>query len=108
MEIIDVQVDEARRLAQIQHEVNMRYVGKPADLRYILAMRDELRTKCAEAGFTVEFDTDGQPCITGRVDKRLERTLKEEGPDLEHKTWDSKRISSDELRREGVDPTLLG
>lgn len=108
MEVIDVQVDEARKLAKIQHDVNMRYMGKPADLRYIVAMRDEIRTKCEEIGFIVEFDRDGQPCIVGRTDKKLERILQEEGPDLERKIWDSKRTSSDELRKEGVDPNLLG
>lgn len=108
MEVIDVQVDEARKLAKIQHEANMRYMGKPADLRNIIAMRDEIRTKCDEIGFVVEFDKNGQPCIVGRTDKRLERILQEQGPDIEHKTWDSKRTSSDELRKEGVDPTLLG
>ena len=108
MEIIDVQVDEARKLAAIQHSVNARYVGKPADLRYIMAMRDEIRTRCAEAGFVVEFDSDGQPCIVGRTDKRLERTLAEQGPDIERKAWDSRKVSSSELSDEGVDPTLLG
>lgn len=114
--VIDVQVDEARRLAALQMDVNRRFAGAPKDISIWSMLCDEVRTRAAEIGFVVEMhvevDANGNwipMCdIVGRTDKRLEEVLSKEGPDVERKAFDSKRTSSSELEREGVDTSLLG
>ena len=114
--VIDVQVDEARRLAALQMDVNRRFAGAPKDIMIWSRLCDEVRTRAAEIGFVVEMgmstDANGNwipTCdIVGRTDKRLEEVLSKEGPDVERKAFDSKRVSSSELEREGVDTSLLG
>lgn len=114
--LIDVQVHEARALAALQIDVNRKYAGRCKDLKTWSALKDELVTRAAEIGFVLEVGLETTPdgnwvpvCdIVGRTDKRLERILAEEGPDLERKAWDSARSSSSELESEGVDTSLLG
>ena len=114
--LIDVQVHEARALAALQIDVNRRYAGRCKDLKTWSALKDELVTRAAEIGFVLEVGLETTPdgnwvpvCdIVGRTDKRLERILAEEGPDLERKAWDSARSSSSELEAEGIDTSLLG
>lgn len=113
--LIDIQVDEARALAQLQIEINRKFMGAPKDLKIWGQLVDEIKTRAAEIGFIVEIHPDLNGggnwipvCdIVGRVDKRLERFLQEEGPDIERKAWDAKRVTSKELEDEGVDTDLL-
>lgn len=108
-EPIDVQVEEARKLAAIQHYINNKYAYRAKSPQSVSAMVSEMKGLCEDAGFIVEFNPlTWQPTIIGRTDKRLERQLKESGPDLEQKIWDSQHITSEELRRQGVNPELLG
>lgn len=114
--LIDVQVDEARALAALQIAINRKYQGKDKDLKIWAAMRDEIVARAAEIGFVVNVGMETTPSgdwvpvcdIVGRTDKRLERILSEEGPDIERKTWDAKRVDSASLKAEGVDTSLLG
>lgn len=114
--VIDVQVDEARRLAKLQTEINKKFLGAPKDLKIWGQLVDEVKTRAAEIGFIVQIYPQTSPngnwipiCeIVGRTDKHLASILEEQGPDIERKAWDSKRVKSAELRKEGVDPELLG
>lgn len=114
--VIDVQVDEARKLAALQMDVNRRFVGAPKDISIWSRLCDEVRARAAEIGFVVKMgmsvDANGNwipTCdIVGRTDRRLEEILSKEGPDVERKAFDSRRVSSSELEREGVDTSLLG
>lgn len=113
--IIDVQVDEARRLAELQVLINEKFAYSPKDIGIWARLRDEVTARAAEIGFIVNLipEDDGMGnwipvCeIIGRTDSRLDRILQEEGPDRERKAFDSARVSSDELRLQGVDPELL-
>ena len=79
--ILDVTQDELERLGDICHIVTSRYVGRPKDIRIFAELKDELETRCHDAGFVVEVRPksvmlpDGtsvwQPdcAIVGRVDK---------------------------------------
>lgn len=116
VKVIDVQVDEAKRLAILQREISEKFAGSPKDILVWARMRDELTYRAAELGFNVELslETDSEGnwlpiCnIVGRTDKKLERILAEEGPDLERKAYDAQRVTSSELERQGVDTSLLG
>lgn len=112
--VIDVQVDEARKLAALEMELNRKFVGMPKDLKVWSRLRDEITTRAAELGFVISLDmveSGGNwlpVCnIIGRTDTRLQAILNEEGPDIEHKAWDSKRVTSAELQEEGVNTELL-
>lgn len=113
--IIDVQVEEARLLAQLQRDINAKFLGAPKDLKIWGRLVDEIKTRAAEIGFVVDVYPKSTEqgawipvCdIIGRTDKRLEQFLQEQGPDIEHKSWDAKRVSSSELEDEGVDTNLL-
>lgn len=114
--VIDVQVDEAKRLAILQKEINAKFAGSPKDILVWAKLRDELTYRAAELGFRVELSLDSDVngnwipiCnIIGRTDKRLERILAEEGPDLERKSYDARRTSAEELESQGVDTGILG
>lgn len=112
--VIDVQVDEARKLAALEAELNRKFVGMPKDLKVWAQLRDELTTKAAELGFKIYLDMrvvgdNWIPVcnIIGRTDEHLQAILNAEGPDIEHKVWDSKRTTSAKLREEGVNTELL-
>lgn len=112
--VIDVQVEEARALAKLEMELNRKFVGMPKDLRVWSRLRDELTTRAAELGFEIVLDMDvsGENWIpicniVGRTDKRLQRILNEEGPDIERKAWDAKHTTSNALKEEGVNTELL-
>lgn len=112
--VIDVQVDEARALAKLQYEINSRFEGMPKDIGIFANLRDELTARAAELGFVVyvELKTIGDNwypiCnIIGRTDTHLQEILNAEGPDIERKAWDAKRVSSSELKEEGVNTDLL-
>lgn len=116
VKVIDVQVDEARRLAILQREVSEKFAGSPKDVLVWARLRDELTYRAAELGFKVELslETDAGGnwlpiCnIVGRTDEKLERILAEEGPDIERKAYDAQRVTSDQLEKQGVDTSLLG
>lgn len=112
--VIDVQVDEARALAALEMELNRKFVGMPKDLKVWAQLRDELTTKAAELGFKIFLDMkivgdNWIPVcnIIGRTDARLQAILNAEGPDIERKSWDSKRTTSAKLREEGINTDLL-
>lgn len=112
--LLDVTVEEARKLARIQADVSRRYAGSPKDLRVWSRLSDELRTRCNEAGFEVDIRLQGvgsnwMPVvdIVGRTDKALEATVAREGTDIERRTYEATHASSAELREEGVDTSLL-
>lgn len=112
--VIDVQVDEARKLAALEAELNRKFVGMPKDLKVWARLRDELTTRAAELGFVIHLDMKvvGENWIPvcniiGRTDAHLQEILNAEGPDIEHKAWDSKRTTSAKLREEGVNTELL-
>ena len=112
--VIDVQVDEARALAALEMELNRKFVGMPKDIKVWSRLRDELTTRAAELGFKIVLDMKVvgdnwiPVCnIVGRTDSRLQAILNAEGPDIEHKVWDSKRTTSAKLREEGVNTELL-
>lgn len=112
--LLDVTVDEARVLGKIQADVTRRYSGSPKDLRVWSQLSDELKTRCNEAGFEVDIHLQGvgdnwMPVvdIVGRTDKSLERTVAKEGTDIERRVYEASRASSEELRDEGVDTSLL-
>ena len=114
--IIDVQVDEARALAQLESEINKKFVGAPKDLKVWFRLVDELKAKAAEIGFIVEITPHISPkgnwipvCdIVGRTDRHLDAILQEQGPDVERKMWDAQRVSAEELEAQGIDTNLLG
>ena len=112
--VIDVQVDEAKALAALEIEINRKFVGMPKDIRIWEQLRDELTAKAAELGFVIYLDLrvvgdNWIPVcsIIGRTDTTLQKYLNEEGPDIERKSWDAKRITSHELQEQGVDTELL-
>ena len=79
--MLDVTQADLDKLADICHIVTSRYVGKPKDIRIFADLKNELETRCHDAGFIVEVRPkpitlpDGtsvwQPdcAIVGRVDK---------------------------------------
>lgn len=113
--IIDVSPEEGRKLAEVQHRVTSRYMGKPKDLKIWGRMCDELKTGINEAGFLCSINTEVTPDgnwipvveINGRTDKHLEQIIQNEGIDLEQRKWESERVTSKELKEEGVDTDLL-
>lgn len=114
-DVIDVQVEEAKKLAALQIEINRRYAGADKDLKVWMNLRDELIARCAEIGFVVDVslksDMNGnwypECSIVGRVDTHLQEILNAEGPDIERKAWNAKRESSSDLIAQGVNVDLL-
>lgn len=114
-DVIDVQVEEAKKLAALQIEINRRYAGADKDLKVWMNLRDELIARCAEIGFVVDVslksDMNGnwypECSIVGRVDTHLQEILNAEGPDIERKAWNAKRESSLDLIAQGVNVDLL-
>ena len=82
-DVIDVQVAEARALAQLQTEINQKFVGAPKDLKVWGRLVDEVKTRAAEIGFVVDIHPKVSPkgnwipvCdIIGRSDTHLEKIL---------------------------------
>lgn len=115
VDVIDVQVEEAKKLAALQIEINRRYAGADKDLKVWMNLRDELIARCAEIGFVVDVslknDMNGnwypECSIVGRVDTHLQEILNAEGPDIERKAWNAKRESSSDLIAQGVNVDLL-
>lgn len=115
-QVIDVQVDEARRLAMLQMEINRKFEGKDKDFGLWMQLKDELRVKAAELGFVVDIELKTDDAgnwfpicnIVGRSDPHLAEILNTEGPDIERKAYDAKRTSSAELIEEGIDINLIG
>lgn len=114
-DVIDVQVEEAKKLAALQIEINRRYAGADKDLKVWMNLRDELIARCAEIGFVVDVslknDMNGnwypECSIVGRVDTHLQEILNAEGPDIERKAWNAKRESSSDLIAQCVNVDLL-
>jgi len=50
----DVTSEELDKLQAIQADVSKKYIGREKDLRTFVALKDELETRCAEAGFAVK------------------------------------------------------
>ena len=113
--LLDVTVEEAKRLAAIQEAIQLRYTGKPKDLVTWGRLADELRTLCNDAGFEVEVHMDSRggnwnPVvdIVGRTDKSLEATVAREGTNVERRRYEATRESSAQLEAQGVNVELLG
>ena len=76
MDVIELTSDELEKIGLIQYMVTQKYIGKPKDLKIIKSLCDEIRDRCADAGFVTEmsFDTDASgnlipTCsIIGRVE----------------------------------------
>lgn len=78
--LLDVTQEELGKLGDICHMVSSRYAGKPKDIKIFAKLKDEMETRCHDAGFIVEVapksvvlpdgTTVWQPdcAIVGRVD----------------------------------------
>ena len=112
---INVQVDEARQIAALQMRLNRKYQGKPKDIAIWSEMRKEIVDGMAEIGFIVNVYPDPSRqdiwfpvCeVIGRTDQKLQQYINEQGGDNEKMSWYAQRVSSQELKEEGVDTDLL-
>lgn len=113
--MIDVSVEEAKKLAAIQMLINRKYEGKPKDVGVFIALKNELTARINEVGFecsiNVEVNDNGYwiPIveITGRTDKGHQTIIDNEGIDLEQRAFEAKRTTSAQLKEQGVDTDLL-
>ena len=113
--MIDVSVEEAKKLAAIQMIVNRTFEGKPKDIAVFMALKNELETRINDVGFecsiSVQVNEHGYwiPIveITGRTDKAHQEIINNEGLDLEQRIFEARRTSSAQLKDQGVDTDLL-
>lgn len=112
--LLDVTVEEAKRLSAIQMYINRRYAGGEKLLTNWSALCSEMKGLIEEAGFVAEItmrEMNGnwipQCDIVGRTDKALAQTVASEGTDIERRHWEAVRESSKELEAKGVDTSLL-
>lgn len=114
--MIDLSVDELRKLRDIQQRLNLKYLGKVnslPNLRSCLAemktlVRDEVGLECSVC---IEAGDNGMwiPAvdITGRLDKHHQGIIDAEGLDIEQRTFESSKVTSDQLKAQGLDTDLL-
>lgn len=114
--MIDLSVEELRKLRDIQQRLNLKYMGRVNSLPNVRAcleemkalVRDEVGLECSVC---VEAGDNGVwlPAvdITGRTDKRRQAIVDSEGIDIEQRAFEASRITSDQLKAEGVDTDML-
>lgn len=113
--MIDLSVDELRKVKSVQDAVTLRYMGQPNTLDNLLMMVGEMKERMADIGFVAAMSfqptDDGNMVpiceIVGRTDPIRAKEVAEEGYDFERLGWESSHTSSDRLRKEGLDPDLL-
>lgn len=113
--MIDVSVEEAKKLAAIQMIVNRKFEGEPKDIAVFMALKNELTNRINDIGFECSISVQANEHgywipvveITGRVDKGHQAIIDNEGIDIEQRTFEAKRTTSAQLKEQGVDTDLL-
>lgn len=113
--MVDVSVEEARKLSAISMVVNRRYEGRFGDPKTLSQMIRELKDRIAEVGFKADITLRQNPNgyyipvvdIVERIDAHEQAIKDAEGIDLEHRSWEASRVTSSQLKKEGVDTDLL-
>lgn len=112
--MIGIDAEEAKRIQAVAAYINRRYAYAPKDLKMWGAMVDDIKGKMFEAGFVAEVHRDYQgdnwvPVvdIVARADVSAQKVVDSQGIDIEKIGWQARRESSDDLRKQGVDTTLI-
>lgn len=113
--MIDVSVEEARRISAISLMMNRKYEGRFGDVRTLSEMVRELRDRMADEGFKVKVTLRQNPQgfyipvvdIVARIDEHEQSIKDAEGIDIEQRSWEARKVTSAQLSKEGVDTDLL-